>query len=803
MKTIEVIKIRIRKRVIFAAVSSLIFSLMILLVFYTMFLIMPELLITIGLIAPAPLYIIWFLSFAVPAGVIIYRNPVFGDKFFSSLLSEKFSPRDIRTAIELDRRKGYPADSIHRDGSLSSFLSDEFSKKVSASLKADEKKIIRSVFPDNKMIAVVLSLIIIASVLSAFRINFLSDIIAALRTGLPAELISIYPVINFEKIEANVQPPAYLESEKMKSINLNLDNYIIGLEGSKVTISGRLGGIIKGELFFSTEKGLEYFPISVKEGRDFEVSFLAPTKGAFALEFSRTVNKVNITEKSRVYLVETYPDLLPEIKIFAPEKNFKIIYGNSFNISFAATDDYGLLEINLRHREAGSDAEFNTDLITRFPRESKKQYTSSYIWNPILKEGESYQELLYPPGTERVEYYIEVRDINIFSNKGVAKSEMMYVSFTNLISQFKTASDLIKDLIKNGKDLLTDINNKDKIQDYRDQLDTAVKKFNDDLRDVLPRSSLVNESQKINNTLSQKTGEATKEPLNNYISFLEKYLTLLDLLMKIEGFEQTNSAINKASQEFKNGQFDDSFKRLASIAESLGADIMKELDEIQELVDKGDMTQAKERMDKLIQKIKEKLSARFEKQKAMAMKMAQEAIEKLDEIIANAKERIKEQNANIVTTKNRQVKTGIKAQGEINDKLNSLAGSAEKLSSEHPLIISSIASYANSANNFGKNSLSDLQKNKIPDALRNEESVVRYLEALIKDSEQQQKQIQQMSKNNFQSLMPQDRMNWFVFIPKEAVYTVPVKYKDRIIDISKKRSRNTREKESFWKEVLE
>ncbi len=803
MKTIEVIKKQAVKRIIFTASVSLILSALFLITFFALFLIMPGLFIKTGVIAPGPLYFLILISLFMPAGILLYKYPFYGRKFYKSLISGNFSPQDVKTAIELDRRKGYPADLIGREGTVASFLSDEFSRKVSQALNTAEKGIIKFVFRDRQKIAAAAAVIIIAVILSAFRINFLSDIVTALRTGLPTELISIGPVLAFDRIEARVMPPAYLESEKMRLINLNAAPYITGLEGSKVIVSGKLDGITRGELFFATEKGLEYFPVSIKEGGDFEVSFLAPTKGAFALEFDRTVNKKNKTGKSRVYRVETYPDLPPEIKIFSPEKNFKIIYGNSFNISFAASDDYGLLEINLRHREAGSDAEFNSELITRFPREAKKQYASSYIWNPILKEGEKYQELVYPPGTEKVEYYIEVRDINIFSSKGIAKSGMMYVEFTNLISQYKTATDIIKDLIDNGKELLKDINNNDKAKNYRDKLDSAVKKFSGDLRDILPKSSLIHESQKMIGVLSQRTGEQTREPLSNYVSFLENYLTLLELLKRIEQFEQNNSIVNKAAEEFNGGRFDDSFERLASIAESLGDDIMKELDEIQKLVDKGDMEQARDRMNKLIQKIKEKLSARLENNKAMAMKLAQEAIDKLNEIIASAKERIKEEKGNIAVTKSGRIKAGIATQGEINDKLKGLADSAQKLSSENPLVLSSISSYSNSANSFGKNALSHLEKNKIPEAVQSEESVVHYLEALIKDSEQQQRQIQQMQKGNFESLTPQDRMNWFVFIPKEAVYTVPIKYKDRIIDISKKRSKNTREKESFWKEVLE
>ncbi len=802
MKTTIIVKKRRKQRILFILVSSIIISLMSLLAFFALFLIIPGLMIKTGIIAPAPLIILWLLSLVVPLSILLYKFPFWGDKFFHSIISKPFSSKDLKSALELDKRKGYPNDLIKRTNSLSAFLAEGFSTRVSGSI-IDEKSILNFIFPKKSRIVFLCIIFIVAAILSIVRISFLADIATALRTGLPTELISVGPVLKFDKIEARIIPPAYLDSDEVRITDLKSKDNIKALEGSKVIITGNLKGLVKGELFFSTQKGLEYFPVNIKNREHFEVSFLAPMKGAFALEFVREYKNRHSVGKSRAYRIEAFPDMPPEIRIHAPGKFHTIVYGYSFGISFTATDDYGILEISLCHREAGSGSEYNRELITRFPRESRKAHATTYMWNPILREGEKLQELVYHPGTEKVEYYIEVKDINIFSSGGITESETMFVSFTSLISEMKSALYLIKELIDKGNDLLNDIDNSTKIGNYLNKLDLAIKTFSKELNDTLPRSNLIYESRKIHSILSKRIRKDEKESLKSYIEFLERYLALLNVLMEAERHDMTSGEITRAESEFNSGNHESSFKRLASIAESLGKEIMDELGEIQKLMDEGNVEQAKEKMAKLLEKIRQKLLEEMQKAKSMVAKMAKEAMEKLNKITANAKERIKEEKKNISRTKKKRIKACTSAQSKINEKLDGLAGLTQELTSEYPIVMGGINSYARAAKIHGERSLANLEKRKIPEAVKSEEKVVSYLETLIKDSSQQMKRLQEMAKGNLESMMPRGQQNRFVYIPKEAVYTVPVKYKDKIIDMSKKRGKTTSEKEAFWRDVLE
>ena len=802
MKISEVINKRWNERVYFIMISTAVIFYALFLIFYNIFLLLPALCIKLGFIAPVPLFIIMLLFLIVPLVILVYKFPVFGEMFLSSVVKSPYKSIDVKTAIELDHNRGYPNKLLNQNDSLTRFLSDKFSNKISEAVE-NEKPVREFLFPDKIRIFVLAGFTVLAVLLSIFRITFLGDIITALGTGLPAELISIGKVLEFDEIKAHVLPPAYLDSNKVKVTDLKVKNKIRVLEGSKVSIKGELTGITRGLLFFSSEKGLEYFSISIKKNKFFEVSFLAPHMGAFALEFDQKISDKIETRKSRVYKIEAIPDNPPTIEILAPEKNYSVVYGNSFGITFTAKDDYGVLEVNLYHRKMGSKDGYNKELIVRFPRTPKKEYTTTHQWNPILKEGNKAFELVYDPTVKGVEYFIEVIDNNIFSKKGIAKSELRYVTFKNMFTDFKRAIDLIRELIRDGKDLLNDISNKRKVTNYHKKIEDSIPVFSKELKDVLPRSSLINETYKIKSILNNRTSNIMEPSLKSYVSFLEKYLLLLDLLKQSEMMEMTSNELAKSISEFNKGNHDDSFKRLAALAEMLGQDIQKDLDEIMDLLGKGKKQEAAEKMAQLLEKIKNKMNEKMKKAKEMLAKMAMEASKKMQEIQKLARASKVKQEKNITTTKNRKLAKSKENQGEINNKLKDLTEKTKKLTSEIPFISGIINSYANSAKIHGFNARSQLDKKMMDNSVFSQKNVVKNLDNLLKQSEEEMKRIQQIMKGNLDSITPQFRQSMFVFIPKEARYTVPIDYKQRIIEYSKNRGKSNKEIESFWRDVLE
>ncbi|MCP4133572.1 MAG: DUF4175 family protein [bacterium] len=802
MKTIEVVKKCRNYRILFIAVSSLVLSLAVLVLFHAVFLLIPRVFIMTGMIAPLPLLVFGFASLAVPLALLLYRYPFWGERFYSSIVSEPCTSSDIRGAQELDGGRGFPEESLREEKSLSTYLSEQYSNRVSASI-SDSVRIKAFLVPGIRRIIIAAAVLVAAVLLSIYRIHFLSDIVTALRTGLPAELISIGPVIQFDRIEAHIIPPAYLDSVNKKVTNLKKKEKILVMEGSKVIIRGALNGIKSGELFFSTQKGLEFFPVTVSKGREFEVSFLAPMKGAFALEFDLENDNRKRTEKSKVYRIEAIPDKPPTIEIHAPEKEHTLVFGHSFGISFTAEDDYGVLEITLCHREAGGDSPHHRELIARFPREAKKQYTSTYNWNPVLREGKKLYQLVYPPGTKKVEYYIEVKDNNLFSSGGITNSKLRYVNFTDILTELKSAISLVEELEREGRELLRDINNTGKNKSYVEKLDSAVEIFSKELKERLPRSNLIRETRDIYTVLSGKVQRDRKKSLEQYVEFLERYLELLKLVMESERIDIISAEMENARNDFESGKHESFFKRMAALAENLDKEYKKELDEIRKLLKAGEKEKARKKMAQLMEKMRKAFSESLQSSRQKIGKMAQQAMKDLNEIIAGAQETIKEQKKNITVTKRRRIQEASRGQGRINKKLEELNRKTGRIMSRYPFSMGSLDFYTRTAKIYGEQSREQLKKKRLPEARQAEENVVRYLESLVNQSKQQRQQMQQIAKGNFEGVMPGNFQERFVFIPKEAIYTVPVDYKEKIIQMSKERSKNTREKEAFWRDVLE
>ena len=78
-----------------------------------------------------------------------------------------------------------------------------------------------------------------------------------------------------------------------------------------------------------------------------------------------------------------------------------------------------------------------------------------------------------------------------------------------------------------------------------------------------------------------------------------------------------------------------------------------------------------------------------------------------------------------------------------------------------------------------------------------------YLEEYIKSLKQQNKQFQNLINGNLDQLLNSNFTKSFVFIPKEAIYTIPIDYKKKIIDSSKNKTGKIEIKEKYWKDLIQ
>ncbi|MFH0977254.1 MAG: hypothetical protein V1874_15855 [Spirochaetota bacterium] len=805
MKITHLVNKFIRQRILFVIAGMSLLSFILLLLFYSLFLILPSLFINAGLISPIPLLVIFILSMVIPFVLYSYQKPFFGKSFLKDIILSPYNSGDVKSAMELERGSSFPSikENIQIDDkNISAELTEQFNEKIIKHLKP-ENKLFSGIMPGIYRKAFCIIIVLISSALSFFKNELVSDVYFALRTGLPVELIALDSPIKFRSLEAGIIPPAYIESGVSETVDLNIRNKIKVIQGSVIFVKGNVMNIESGRLILSAGKGVEYFTVTVSEGNRFEVSFLAPMKGAFALEiaFSQPVEG-KLFGKSKVFMIEALPDRSPSIKIYSPPVHHNVLFGNPVEINYSASDDYGILEIFLYHRNPEAGPEYFKEIVARFPKEAKTNYSAGYVWNPVLREGEKIDELVYDQGTESVEYYLEVRDINVFSSGGTARSESRYLHFTDAFSEIKNAINIIEELITKGKKLLKSPENKSTIAEYKGKLSKAVDLFSKDLNEVLPQSSLLQKTNDMLNSLYIDNSQKLKESLKSYIAFLERYLIFINLMIETEragSIDKEQSRIDDAGADLKA-----SLNRInRQSADLLEKEFKRELQEIEDLIKKGDRAGAQKKIIELLAKMKKKMSENLAKSTAMSKKIAAEVKEKLEKISRKARKVLQAQEANKINTEKGRLKAAYIKQKEINERLSALGSETQKLSSEYPFIMYTLNSHAGSARLFSEKAIETLEKNQQNKSSQNQARVIEYLKGLLEASTQQGKLMDELAAGNFESVMQRGFANRFVLIPKEAIYTIPIDYKNKIIELSKDRSKSTKEKEAFWKDILE
>ncbi|MFC1669448.1 hypothetical protein ACFL20_03595 [Spirochaetota bacterium] len=801
MNALKTIKSHITQRFNIILSGSFLIGITALLIFYVAFLTVPKIIISTGLIAVTPLLIFLILSVIIPLVILLYQYPLYGERFFNAIVVPPYTSEDIVSSIELEKNKRFPQRDPHEDDSFSSFLSQQYIEKIVSKIKPEDR-LVKKLFPNFSRIVLISLLIIIASLLTILRLNFVSDVIAALRSGLPVELISVEEPIRFKKLNAHIIPPAYIESKTKIITNLVKYSRIKVMKGSRIKIEGELNFINSGRLILSTKRGVEYFPVDIKNGETFRATFLAPNRGAFAMEFTMIKGKKELVRKSRIFRIDTIPDNPPVIEIKSPGKKHNLVYGNPFGILFTAKDDYGLLEITLHHRNSEDGGEYHKELIARFPRKPKKNYSSRHIWNPVVSEGGKINKLLYYPGTKMVEYYIEVRDINVFSSTGVARSDVRYVIFKDVFNSYQNAINIIKRLIIKGKELIQSYSNARK-DSYKGEVKEAYKLFTKELKDILPRSTLINETGRIVSELSGWDKERVKSSVEEYILFLERYLSVLKLIVVSQRRDYTVKRAKKLFSNMNRKNMDNLLKKASPIAELIQKEFKDDFNEIKRLLKEGKRAEAKVLSSLLLQKIRKRLTEEMDRYKKELARISNTCSKQMDDLTLMTDRIIKNQKGNrAITLKGKNKKAGGNQKG-INNNLGKLFDKIRGMASKNPFVLNSLVIYSRMAKNNGQQALRNLMKSRNSVSSKFQKQVIDNLENFKKQAAKQKEILKKIAKGDLQDIMSQGLYSRFVFIPKEAVYTVPIEFKKKIIEISKKRSKSSKKKEAFWRDLLQ
>jgi hypothetical protein len=252
-----------------------------------------------------------------------------------------------------------------------------------------------------------------------------------------------------------------------------------------------------------------------------------------------------------------------------------------------------------------------------------------------------------------------------------------------------------------------------------------------------------------------------------------------------------------------NKNMENSLRRISSVAELLEKEFKGDLERIKKLAEKGEHEKAAKEMEDLLKRMQKKLSEERAKSAAMSKSIAREVKERVDKISKKAGEILKRQEVNKIVTDKQNIKPALNGQEKINEDLHKLNEDADRLSDEYPFIMYSIKSYAGAAELYGEKSARSLNKSELKKSSQYQHQVIQYLKNLMNSLSQQTKLMEELAEGNFEGMSSGGFANRIVLIPKEAAYTIPVDFKNKVIEMSKDRNKISREKEVFWRNILE
>ncbi|MES2571539.1 MAG: DUF4175 family protein, partial [Verrucomicrobiota bacterium] len=181
-------------------------------------------------------------------------------------------------------------------------------------------------------------------------------------------------------VKLTVTPPAYsgLAREEKES----LPNAVRVLQGSELAVS------------FKADQPLDKMLLDLGNGQTAQLS--AGEEGWYhyrgqpveSFTFAATaLNKFNLENRNKLACrVSVYGDLAPNVKILAPSDDFAVLPGEKVNVTFEATDDFGLSKAELVVTATKSDGETSTVTLPVDLKEDagKKQVRKSVEIDPKL-----------------------------------------------------------------------------------------------------------------------------------------------------------------------------------------------------------------------------------------------------------------------------------------------------------------------------------------------------------------------------------------------------------------------------------
>jgi len=502
-------------------------------------------------------------------------------------------------------------------------------------------------------------------------------------------------------------PPTY--THEAPDTLIDSGGNVSALEGTRVALSGKANNTLS-EAWIEFDGG-EKKPART-DGRQFDVDFTAVRDGSYSITLRDT--RGHETEDPVVYSIDVFEDHPPVLDVLEPGGDSLLPRNLLVSLGFTAADDYGVQEAAVFHRKGGEEEHEEAEIpLGSF--KGNRELLVSYEWN---LEGTA----LFPG--EFVEYYVEVKDNNVVTGPGVARSRVFRISVPTMAELYdqvedETArrTDMVEDALKEGTDLKERLEKLSREVKKTDGMDWSQKKEVDDA---------IASQEKIKDML----GEIQKSLDETLQSLSENRMTSQEIGEKLENIDRlieeiNNDALNKYIEQMRAAMEKLDPKQIQQALENMNtstADLLKNLERTEALLKE---IQREQQMEELVRKTKDLMDAQEQLSDSTARADDKGTMDKL----SREQEELAEQAADLEKNLDETSK-------ELDDK--DLADKLQKASEENSMSRTS---------NEMKEASSQLQQGEKTQAMSHQEQAMDNLVGLFGSLANLQMQMQMNSNN--------------------------------------------------------
>lgn len=357
---------------------------------------------------------------------------------------------------------------------------------------------------------------------------------------------TITPVepLTVDEFLIRITPPEYL---KRPMLTQSVPE-ISGLAGSRVEMEARASvPLAHAKVLFSDGRELEMEPLQADR---FKTRFLLDRGVSYG--FALTSKDSQRAQTDFVYPIHVVEDAPPSVTLLSPDQDLVIGEREKVPLTLDARDDFGVQQVSLIWETR--EQKRNERRLERF-EPTRENVLSTYEWDLALER--------FPLG-EVIRYQIEVRDANVVTGPGVARSPWRLIEITNFDREHVILEKTLEKWRTQAVDLLAGVNTlKSRVESDKPDFPALRTEFN----------KTAEGSTNLEQNLQHIVNQMERDPLSDYRVWLE-HKAMLESLRALNqtAVKEAQSAFqvqNKPAAASHLEQMSSELERMIALSEDL------------------------------------------------------------------------------------------------------------------------------------------------------------------------------------------------------------------------------------------